>query len=401
VNGEFAKAPIPRVTDIATCEPVVLAVMPSIPIGGMERANIEVFRLLKKHGARVVVLTRQGYGDRVHKACANHGIETRPVSVHCDPRFPRGPIELVKYVMAWYRFAREVSRARRELHPQWLYITNLTYFFYSWPILAFAEQGVVFNLPIPPDAPRGRAKAMLVRWLWRRLVTPLCTHITCNSRFTLNRLLATGSRPKSVSVVHNSLPSRSKPTTKLLLPGQEGQLKISYVGRLAASKGVGALFEAAVRIARERADVDFYFAGDYRWQNPFATELVKRTAEYSLEDRIFFLGELEDVPGLLSQSDLHVLFSDEEAFGLVVLEAKNQGVPSVVSPGGALPELVTHLEDGYVCRESTATSLREGLEFFLADPAARRRAGVAAFQSMDRFKKEKIGSQWATLMDLC
>lgn len=380
--------------------PVILAVMPSIPVGGMERANIEVFRLLKEHGARVVVLTNKGHGECIESVCASHGIETMPIDVHCDPRFPRGPIAFSKYVFQWLRFVRAVLRACRSLRPQWLYITNLTYFLYAWPTLALWKCRVIFNLPIPPDVPPGRAKAILVRWLWRRLVTPVCTLMVCNSRFTLNRLLATGARPRAARVIYNPVPSRSPHRRPLVLPGGKGRLRVTYVGRLAEAKGLIQVFEVAAQLVRERSDVDFYFAGDYRWKNPFAMNLVRRVEGGSLGERMVFLGEVEDVPGLLSQSDLHVLFSEEEAFGLVVLEAKGQGVPSIVSPGGALPELVTHLEDGYVCRDFSAGSLREGMQYFLADPAARRRAGERALQSLHNFDKQAIGRQWAVTMSL-
>jgi len=400
LNAELTSTPLPSAAREENAMPVILAVMPSIPVGGMERANIEIFRLLKEHGARVVVLTNKEHGERIESVCASHGIETMPIAVHCDPRFPRGPIAFSKYVLEWLRFVRAVLRACRSLRPQWLYITNLTFFLYAWPTLLLWKCRVIFNLPIPPDVPSGRAKSIVVRWLWRRLVAPACTLMICNSHFTLNRLLATGAKPRSVRVIYNPIPSRLPHRLPLVLPTGKDRLRVTYVGRLAEPKGLAQLFEVAVQIVRERGDVDFYFAGDYRWKNPFAMQLVRRVEVGALEDRIVFLGEVEDVPGLLSQSDLHVLFSNEEAFGLVVLEAKGQGVPSIVSPGGALPELVTHLEDGYVCRDFTTGSLREGLQYFLGDPLARQRAGQQAFQSLQNFDKQAIGRQWATTMSL-
>ena len=381
-------------------ETVVLAVMPSIPLGGMERACIEIFRMLRDHGVRVVVLTQREHGDRVRQACLAHGLETIPVSVSCSLRFPRRPLELFRYFANWYLFIRQIARSCRHIRPNWIFITNVTYFLYSWPILATANCKVIFRLPIPPDSPKGRVRAVVVRWLWRRLITPLCTQIVCNSEFTLGRLLATGARPRSVNIVHNVVPSRKNVSSRFALAREDTRLRVTYIGRLTVNKGIRELFDAAVQIAKERQDVDFYFAGDYQWQNPFARKLIEKTNADGLQDRIIFLGEIDDVLGLLSSSDLHVLFSAEEAFGLTVLEAKSQGVPSIVSPGGALPELITHLEDGYVCRSLTVTALRQGLDYFLNNADRRHQAGMAALKSMQRFETEFIGRQWAAALNL-
>ncbi len=401
MTRELVKGRHVPAASIDAADAVILAVMPSIPVGGMERANIEIFRLLKERGARMVVVTQDGYGNRVEELCRIHGLETIPVSVHCNPRVPRSPFGILQYLIDWIRFVRKIARSYHGVHPHWLYITNLTYFLHSWPILVFSRCRVVFTLPIPPDAPPNRLKAMLVRLMWRRLVTPFCAEIVCNSHFTLNRLLATGAKPKSVQVVYNTLPHRNPArSTTTLLDRAEGRLIVTYIGRLTPAKGISELFEVAVQIVRERSDVDFFFAGDYRWENPFAMELFDRVKDSVLRDRICFLGEIDDVLDLLSKSDLHVLFSVEEAFGLVVLEAKSQGVPSIVSSGGALPELVSHTEDGYVCSNFSVEALREGLDYFLSNASARQRAGKAALRSMQKFEREAIGKQWSTLLSL-
>jgi len=361
---------------------------------------MEIFRLLQDHDARVVVMTYDGHGNRVDNACRAHGLETIPVSIHCDTQVPRKPLGWLRYIGHWLNFMREVSRAHKAVRPDWVYVTNLTYFLYSWPVLLFSRANIVFTLPIPPDIPRGRVKAVLDRLIWRRLVAPICTQIVCNSGFTRDRLLATGARPRSLDIIYYSLPHRPSFDVGSALGHRSGMLRVTYVGRLTPAKGVEQLFQVALQVVQERADVEFYFAGDYLWRNPFAIGLVDRVKHLHLEERVVFTGEIEDVLGLLSESDLHVLFSTEEAFGLVVLEAKSQGVPSVVSPGGALPELVEHKEDGFICRDLTSEALREGIDYFLSDRTLRRRAGDAALSSIRKFERKDIGKQWAEALGL-
>src|SRR5207247_3666306 len=132
-------------------------------------------------------------------------------------------------------------------------------------------------------------------------------------------------------------------------------LNVAFVRQIREVKGVRELVETACRIAVERHDVDFYLAGDYSWQNAFATGLMNDIRAKGLDHRIRFLGEINDVPQLLEQCDLHVCPSVwEEPFGLVVLEAKTQGIPSVVFPSGGLKETVQHQVDGYICADKTA-----------------------------------------------
>ncbi len=63
---------------------------------------------------------------------------------------------------------------------------------------------------------------------------------------------------------------------------------------------------------------------------------------------MIFAGKQEHVAQLLAISDIHVLLSEKEAFGLVVLEAMAIGVPSVVSTAGGLPEVIQDGVTGYI-----------------------------------------------------
>lgn len=67
-----------------------------------------------------------------------------------------------------------------------------------------------------------------------------------------------------------------------------------------------------------------------------------------LTDRVHFLGKQERVVELLSISDLCLLPSEKESFGLVALEAMACGVPVIASITGGLPEIVRDGENGFL-----------------------------------------------------
>jgi glycosyltransferase involved in cell wall biosynthesis len=109
------------------------------------------------------------------------------------------------------------------------------------------------------------------------------------------------------------------------------------------------------------------------------------------------LGWREDVDACLRAASIHCCPSRpaiREAFGLVVLEAKHAGIPSVVFQSGALPELVSDRVDGWVCEEDTADALADGLQYFLMSPDACAAAGRQARESTKRFDGMDLRAHW-------
>ena len=68
-----------------------------------------------------------------------------------------------------------------------------------------------------------------------------------------------------------------------------------------------------------------------------------------LKDKVVFLGRQEDVIPLLNISDLYMLPSRSESFGLSALEAMSCGVPVIGTSEGGLKEVVEDGVSGYIC----------------------------------------------------
>ena len=88
-----------------------------------------------------------------------------------------------------------------------------------------------------------------------------------------------------------------------------------------------------------------------------------KVEELGIRDRVVFLGEYTPVQELLSCSDLFLLPSRSESFGLAALEAMACGSPVVASRVGGLPEVIIDGETGYLCEvgdidEMAAASIR-------------------------------------------
>jgi L-malate glycosyltransferase len=82
---------------------------------------------------------------------------------------------------------------------------------------------------------------------------------------------------------------------------------------------------------------------------PEMTIVCKLVREYGLEDQVIFLGKQESLEELYSISDLMLLLSEKESFGLVALEAMACGVPCIGTNVGGMPEVIDHGVNGFIC----------------------------------------------------
>jgi glycosyltransferase involved in cell wall biosynthesis len=235
------------------------------------------------------------------------------------------------------------------------------------------------------------------RRLWKWAIDRLVDQFVCNSQYTEKELLAYGIPRRKVSYVYNTVPTRHGLNSN---SSTHDWRKIIFVGQLIPEKGVHVLLDAVGLLATKGWDVKLDVVGAMEgWEAPpfagYRQSLLKRASEPDLAGRINFLGYLDDVHSLLAQAGIHCCPSQEpEGFGIVVLEAKMASIPSVVTPRGALPELIRHGEDGWICADISALALAEGIEKLLPDPAAARAAGKAASASLERFGRERFEQRW-------
>jgi N-acetyl-alpha-D-glucosaminyl L-malate synthase BshA len=113
--------------------------------------------------------------------------------------------------------------------------------------------------------------------------------------------------------------------------------------------------------------------------------------EKQLTDRVFFLGNVGNLEEIVGASDLFLLPSEAESFGMAALEAMACEVPVIATNAGGLPEVVTDGETGFLLPVGDTDGMAARAIEILSDPDLERRMGLAARRvAIERFDESRI-----------
>jgi glycosyltransferase involved in cell wall biosynthesis len=148
-------------------------------------------------------------------------------------------------------------------------------------------------------------------------------------------------------------------------------LTMISVGVCAVRKGLHFALEAWLNSPASK-DGTFLIAGE------FLPAYQEKLASMLAHPSVKVLGHRDDVPELMRQSDLQVLPSIEEGFGLVVAEAMGSGCVPVISD--ACTDICKHMESGLIHHVADVKALTEHITLLHRDRAllARLRANALA-----------------------
>jgi len=135
---------------------------------------------------------------------------------------------------------------------------------------------------------------------------------------------------------------------------------IGIVAVLRAAKRHKDLIEAVSQIDK---NIKLIIIGD----GPQKDNLEKLIKEKKLEDKVIMTGPRDDVPMILSDFDLFVLPSKEEALGTSILEASSAGVPVVGSRVGGIPECVDETKNGLLFNPMDWKDLKKKILIMIED----------------------------------
>jgi len=148
-----------------------------------------------------------------------------------------------------------------------------------------------------------------------------------------------GINANKVFTVHNAIEPVDKPDVLNIEKALKEKI-VTFLGRITFQKGPEYFIETAHAILQRDRNVRFVMAGSGDMLN----KMIRRVAELKIADRFHFTGFLrgEAVDKMFALSDVFVMPSVQEPFGLVPLEAMRTNVPVVVSKQSGVAEILKH-----------------------------------------------------------
>lgn len=146
--------------------------------------------------------------------------------------------------------------------------------------------------------------------------------------------------PAKVTTVHNAVEPLSKEIQSIVMPRNTRDKVVTFLGRITMQKGPEYFVEAAAKVLQKKNNVRFVMAGS----GDMMDKMVRLAARRNISDRFHFTGFLKgrQVYEMLKASDVYVMPSVSEPFGISPLEAMQVGVPSIISKQSGCAEILTN-----------------------------------------------------------
>lgn len=168
---------------------------------------------------------------------------------------------------------------------------------------------------------------------------------------------------------------------------------IVSVGRLVARKGYEYLIRALARL--DIPNTRLLIIG----QGPRKDHLASLAASLGVSERVSFLGRVSDEAKFqyLSVSDLFVLPSLHEGFGIVFLEAMFCGLPIIATDTGGQRDFLVNGRNGFLVPPRDSNALADRIKYLYRDADARRRISQTNLVDVERYSIPNVGRQYERL----
>ncbi len=230
-----------------------------------------------------------------------------------------------------------------------------------------------------------------------RLLVEQSDGIICCSNYMLDHIQhVLGAVKTKVRVIPNGVESsrfNGGRQPQLILAGiPEDRKIILYVGRIVREKGIFTLLDALEKLRKQGKDVSLVFVGE----GPLKEDLAKEVLRRKLNDRVTLAGFVDEkkLVSLYNSSDVFVLPSHYEPFGMVVLEAMASRIPVVVSDVGGLSEIVEDGVTGVKVPAYNPSALAEGILRVLEDRELSEQLKENAYRAVqERYRWDMIAEK--------
>jgi glycosyltransferase involved in cell wall biosynthesis len=167
-------------------------------------------------------------------------------------------------------------------------------------------------------------------------------HIICVSNLTRKTVIEKYHQdPSKVTTVHNAVEPLSPEILAIERITEVPEKVVTFLGRITMQKGPEYFVDAATQVLKNSNHIRFVMAGSGDMMN----KMIRLVADRGISDKFHFTGFLQgkQVYEMLKSSDVYVMPSVSEPFGISPLEAMQCGVPSIISYQSGCAEILKNV----------------------------------------------------------
>lgn len=217
------------------------------------------------------------------------------------------------------------------------------------------------------------------RFMARAIINRSVDDIVSVSRFTARKVLAAFAlKRQKLHLLANALdvpPAIARsPSARPSHDGNPAILTVARMDKHDMQKGIPPALRAIALLVHEFPGLKYRIIGDGVLRNDH--EALAR--QLGLESQVEFLGRIpeSELEGIYDSSDIFLLPSSKEGFGIVFLEAWRHGLPIVCGNIDASAEVVEDGVDGFTVDPEDPAAISQALRRLLNDPALRQELGA-------------------------
>ena len=213
-------------------------------------------------------------------------------------------------------------------------------------------------------------------------------HIITVSNLTRNTVIDKyGIDPAKVTTVHNAVEPLSDELLNVEIPPKHDKV-VTFLGRITMQKGPEYFVEAASQVLHKVHNVQFVMAGG----GDMMEKMIRLAAQRNISDRFHFAGFLrgKEVYEMLKASDVYIMPSVSEPFGISPLEAMQMGVPSIISKQSGCAEILHNvIKVDYWDVNAMADAIYSIIKY----PAMYRQLSEHGLQEVNKIVWKKAGAK--------
>ena len=194
---------------------------------------------------------------------------------------------------------------------------------------------------------------------------------------------------KKIDVIPNfidieAITSKEKPCKRTLLAEKEEKI-LTHVSNFRPLKRIIDVIDIFKGI-NSKINSKLMMVGE----GPEKRKALRYVSDNKLKDKVLFLGNSNEIDKILCYSDLFLLPSEKESFGLSALEAMAHGVPIISSNAGGIPEVNLNGKTGFISNIGDTDSMINNAMFLLSNPQKHKLFKKQAQLQAKKFDLESV-----------